>query len=285
MRAKTIDLIFKIAKEKDAFDKLENEISKTTKNQLAENIIECGILPEMFSHDSSEEKLWAKFSDIVLSQSLNHLGIKSEVLGARGNSADVYGKTDNYTIVGDAKTFRLSRTAKNQKDFKISALDSWRQGNNYAMLVTPLLQYPNRASQIYEQAIDKNVTLLSYTHLHFLLDFHKTQDLQSIWEIGNGLKEITKANLLSNSSNYWEAIDKIVCKAVSKNIDDLKKYKLLEINKTKFIGHEGITFWKNKIVEFNKLSKEEAVRLLIKSEKIEAKIRTIEKAIKVKIEL
>jgi type II restriction enzyme len=189
MRKKTIELIFNIAKEKNAFDILEKQISKTTRKQLSKNIIECGILPEMFEHDSLEEKLWAKFSDIILSQSLNHLGIKSEVLGARGNSADVYGKTSKYTIVGDAKTFRLSRSAKNQKDFKVGALDSWRQGNNYAMLVAPLTQYPNRASQIYSQAIDKNVTLLSYTHLHFLLDFHNSQNLQTIWETCNVLKK------------------------------------------------------------------------------------------------
>ncbi len=285
MRNKTIELIFKIAKEKDAFDKLENQISNTTRKQLSENIIECGILPEMFEHDSSEEKLWAKFSDIVLSQALNHLGIKSEVLGARGNSADVYGKTNKYTIVGDAKTFRLSRTAKNQKDFKVSALDSWRQGNSYAMLVAPLSQYPNRSSQIYQQAIDKNVTLLSYTHLNFLLDFHKIQNLQSIWEIGNVLKKTTKTNHLSSSSNYWEAIDNITCDAVSKSTNDLKKYKLIEIAKTKEIGNEGITYWKNKIKEFSKLSKEEAVKLLIKSEKIEAKIKTIEKSINIKFDL
>jgi len=162
VRQKTINLIFKIAKEKDAFDKLEKHLSKTTRKEFSENIIECGILPEMFGHDSSEEKLWAKLSDIILAQSLNYLGIKAEVLGARGNSADVYGKTNKYSIVGDAKTFRLSRTAKNQKDFKVSALDSWRKGNNYAMLVAPLSQYPNRSSQIYSQTIDKNVTLLSY---------------------------------------------------------------------------------------------------------------------------
>jgi len=85
--------------------------------------------------------------------------------------------------------------------------------------------------------------------------------------------------------NYWEAIDKTVCKTVGKSIDDLKKYKQLEIAKTKEIGKEGITYWKNKIKEFSKLSKEEAVSLLIKSEKIEAKIKMIEKAINIKIPL
>ena len=88
----------------------------------ARTIIQCGILPDMFSQNGSEEKIWAKFSDIILAHALSFLGISTHVLGARGNSADVLGTTKDYTIVGDAKTFRLSRTAKNQKDFKISAL-------------------------------------------------------------------------------------------------------------------------------------------------------------------
>ena len=137
MREQTIELIFRVAKDRDAFDVLENYLSNISQRKLGENIIECGILPEMFAHDSSEEKLWAKFSDIVLAHSLNFLGVETTVLGARGNSADVFGKTRNYSIVGDAKNFRLSRTTKNQKDFKVSALDTWRKENNYAVLVAP----------------------------------------------------------------------------------------------------------------------------------------------------
>ncbi|MEO8150860.1 MAG: HindIII family type II restriction endonuclease [Bacteroidia bacterium] len=285
MRQKTIDLIFKIAKEKDAFDKLEKHLLKTTKKELSENIIECGILPEMFGHDSSEEKLWAKLSDIILAQSLNHLGIKSEVIGARGNAADVRGEAKLYTIVGDAKTFRLSRSAKNQKDFKVAALSSWRQINNYAFLVAPLNQYPNNKSQIYFQAVEGNVTLLSYTHLYFLLDFYKGQDLREIWETGNNIQKAVGKIQWNTSQNYWTAIDKSVSNAVNKTAAHLKKYKQLEIDKTKEIGEEGIAYWRNKIIEFSKLSKAEAIKLLIKSEKIEAKIKTIEKAINIKIQL
>jgi len=279
MRQKIIDLIFSISKEKDAFNILENQLLDVSKKQLTDNIIECGILPEMFVHDSSEEKLWAKYSDIVLALSLQKLGIDAVVLGARGNSADVFGKTPNYTIVGDAKTFRLSRTAKNQKDFKISALDSWRKGNNYAMLLSPLSQYPKRASQIYAQAIQRNVTLISYTHLYFLIDNFKNQDIQHMWETGNRLKEQLSISQLTSSELYWMAIDETVCSVVDKSSSDLELYKQLEIEKTKEIGNEGITYWKNKINEFNLLSKEEAIKLLVKSEKIEVKIKTIEKAI------
>ena len=284
MRKEIIELIFKVAKEKNAFDTLEKYLNNITQQKLGENIIECGILPEMFSQNGSEEKIWAKFSDIILAHALSFLGISTTVLGARGNSADVFGTAADYTIVGDAKTFRLSRTAKNQKDFKISALDTWRKQNNYALLVAPLMQYPTSKSQIYEQAIKRNVTLLSYTHLHFLLDFYSKNSLREIWETGN------KLALLDESEHekfqvYWNEIDKTVCEVVGQSEEKLKEYKLLEIEKTKQIGDEGIAFWKNKIADFNNLSKAEAIRLLIKSEKIEAKIKTIERAIEIKVKL
>ncbi len=284
MRKEIVELIFKVVKDKNAFETLENHLLSISQKKLGENIIECGILPEMFSQNGSEEKIWAKFSDIILAHALSFLGIETTVLGARGNSADVFGKTEDYTIVGDAKTFRLSRTVKNQKDFKISALDTWRKKNNYALLVAPLMQYPTNKSQIYEQAVKRNVTLLSYTHLHFLLDFYNGHNLRELWETGKRLAILNESEH-EKFQVYWNEIDTTVCRIVGQNEEKLKEYKLLEIEKTKQIGDEGIKFWKDKIVEFGKLSKEEAIRLLIKSEKIEAKIKTIERAIKTKIEL
>jgi uncharacterized protein (UPF0254 family) len=285
MRNQTINLIFKISKEKNAFDILEKEIEKITTNQLIENIIECGILPEMFGHDSSEEKLWAKFTDILLALSLTNIGIPAEVLRARGDSADVFGKTKNYSIVGDAKTFRLSRTAKNQKDFKIKALDDWRKDNNFAVLVGPLTQFPNRKSQIYSQAIEKNVTLLSYTHLNFVINYFRNQDLKPLWGTGLRLSKQIKLANYQDSKLYWNEIDSIVCKIMKRDIKDLVKYKVDEINKTKEIGNEGIAYWQHKIEEFKKLTKDQAVKMLIKAEKIESKIKTIQKAIDFEIEL
>jgi hypothetical protein len=279
LRSKIINQIFNYAKESNAFDLLEKSLKGLSQDILKENIIECGILPEMFDHDSSEEKLWAKYSDIILSFALSFLGIKSRVLGARGNAADVFGETSSYTLVADAKTFRLSRTAKNQKDFKVGALDSWREASNYALLVSPLVQYPTRKSQIYKQAIERNVTLISYTHLYFLLEHYHGGDLSYIWDTGNRLKNDLPETLHSSSLKYWNGIDEAVCKVLSKPKNELITIKELEITKTKEIGLEGINFWENKIKEFSKLSKEEAIKLLIKSYKIEAKISTIKKMI------
>ncbi len=279
MRKAVIDLIFEISKEPNAFDRLELHLKNTSRTQLSENIIECGILPEMFGHDSSEEKLWAKYSDIMLAHSLCFIGIKSKVLRTRGDSADVYGETKTYSVVGDAKTFRLSRTAKNQKDFKVKALDDWRREKDYALLVSPLTQYPNRRSQIYFQAVEKNVTLLSYTHLSFLLDHYSKHDLSPLWNTGKLIKDSMKPDEYYDSQLYWNAIDSTLCSVFKKPESILKEYKQTEIDRTKEIGYEGISFWENKIMEYKLLSKEQAVKRLIKAEKIEAKIDTIKKAV------
>ena len=193
-RMDVINLIFEIAGSENAFDILEKNFAEIAKDELSSSLLECGIIPELLEHDSSEEKLWAKYCDILLAQTWTHLSIPAEVLRARGNSADVFGRTHNYSIVGDAKAFRLSRTAKNQKDFKVQALNDWRKSNTYACLVSPLYQYPRRGSQIYEQAIERNVTLLSYTHLKFLLDCTDGQNLDPLWCIGNELPKTKMPN-------------------------------------------------------------------------------------------
>ena len=247
-RTDVIALILEIAGSEDAFDILEKKFAGVTKDDLSSNLLECGIIPELLDHDSSEEKLWAKYCDILLAQALTHLSIPAEVLRARGDSADVFGRTHDYSIVGDAKAFRLSRTAKNQKDFKVHALNDWRKSNTFACLVSPLYQYPRRVSQIYEQAIERNVMLLSYIHLKFLHDYADGKNLGPLWCIGSELPTS------KNAQQYWEAIDK-----------------------TKQLGKEGIDYWQTRITVSKKLSQIEAVARLIKAEKVETKIQTRKK--------
>lgn len=282
MRQKVIDYIFLIAKDLDGFEKLEKFVNKLNPEELIDNILDCGVLPEVFSHDSSEEKMWAKYSDIMLSRSLVLLGLEAEVLGSRGNSADVLAKTEKYSIVADAKAFRLSRTAKNQKDFKVQALDNWRQNHHYSLLVSPLYQYPSRDSQIYRQAINHNVSLFSYTHILFLLEQKQKFDLEPIWNIGNTLKKISGEKSFSDSAIYWAKLDEIVCKITKKELVDLVKYKKFTIERTKALGNEGIIYWESKIKEYNNLPKAKAISMLIKAHKIDQKIRQIRKAIDIR---
>ena len=111
-------------------------------------------------------------SDFVLSRAFRELGLKSVVIKARADSADVLAESQihGYSLAADAKVFRLSRTAKNQKDFKVVALSEWRRDNDYAVLCAPYFQYPSKTSQIYSQALSNNVCLLSWEHLIFMIE-------------------------------------------------------------------------------------------------------------------
>ncbi len=271
-RAQIIQLIREIAGENNAFEVLEGRLAGLSRENLSEQLLECGIIPEMFAHDSSEEKLWAKYCDILLCGALNALGIHAEVIRARGDSADVFGKTAEYTLVGDAKAFRLSRTARNQKDFKVAALDDWRRENTFACLVSPLYQYPGSRSQIYAQAIARNVTLLSYIHLKFLVDHSPGPSLKSLWEAGRELQPLPEAEI------YWTQVDRIVLHLTGQSADRLRAYKQAEIEQTQVLGREGIEYWQTVIRNYASLSQQEAVSRLIRSEKIEEKIRTIQQA-------
>lgn len=276
-RKDIIDLILEISKQDDAFDILERAFAEIPRGALSGSLLECGIIPECFAHDSSEEKLWGQHCDILLAHTWTHLAIPAQVLRARGDSADVFGVTDAYTVVGDAKAFRLSRTAKKQKDFKVQALDDWRKSNTYASLVSPLYQYPKRYSQIYQQAIDRNVTLISYVHLRFLLDHFAGQDLKPLWVVAASL---TKSK---NATAYWKAIDEVVCQLVGKDESALRDYKAQAVAKTKELGQEGIDFWQARIAAYKKLSREEAVAQLIKAKKIDQTIQTIRRAINISL--
>lgn len=273
IRTDVIKWVLEVSGSPGAFDELEANACSFDRQRLEEALLECGVIPEAFPHDSSAEKLWAKYCDILLAMALTQLGVPAEVIRTRGNSADVLAKASGYTIVGDAKAFRLSRTARNQKDFKVTSLDDWRRDNTYACLAGPLTQFPNTNSQIYAQAIERNVTLISYTHIRFLLEHQVTADLSALWTLGTRLPS-------SNSAvQYWNAVDEAVLAIAHRSVGALASLKALERRKLEELGAEGIAFWEGRIRDYQSLTKEQAVTKLVQAEKIHEKIRTIRKAV------
>jgi len=268
-----IGLIEQIAKMPDAFDTLAEALMPLGRQEISDLLLTCGIIPENFDHDSSQEKLWAKYSDILFSLALNTLNISSQVIHLRGNSADILAQAPDYTLEGDAKAFRLSRTAKNQKDFKISALNDWRGKHTFACLIAPLYQYPTRKSQIYQQAQKHRVLMLSYVHLKLLLDFMPDGSLEALWQLPETLNANTEASL------YWVDIDAMCISLTGQSAQILSDYKDSELAQVKQIGNKSIAYWQGVILKYHQLSQQEAVQRLIKSEKIEQKIGTIRQTI------
>jgi len=272
-RQEVIAFILANASQPQVFDALENHLIGISQSVVSESLLTCGIIPEVFKHDSTQEKLWAKYCDILMALAFRYLGMDAEVIRTRGDSADVRAKTATYTIVGDGKAFRLSRTAKNQKDFKVSALDDWRKGDTYACLLAPLYQYPVKKSQVYLQAAQKQVTLLSYIHLKFLLDFPSQQSLIALWQAPSKLSPSQEALL------YWEHIDQAILTITQKAGEVLRVYKQLEIEAMRHIGSEGIQYWQTVKQSYQQLTRDEAIQQLIKAEKVDEKIAFIEKLI------
>ena len=115
---------------------LAKEISENGLSALLNHLRLCSAIPESYSHDTSEEKLYSKYTDALISSAYSFMGLKSIVLKERADAADVEAVANDYSFVADAKVFRLSRTAKNQKDFKVQAMDGWKRGKPFAMIVS-----------------------------------------------------------------------------------------------------------------------------------------------------
>lgn len=261
----------------NATEKL-NEFISTTDNFL-DLILQIGIIPESIAHDSTEEKLFSKASEAVLSRAFRELGLKSTVLSERADSADVIAKSPiyDYTLVADAKAFRLSRTAKNQKDFKVGALSGWRKDNDYAVLCSPYFQYPRSQSQIYSQAIDNNVCLLSWEHLIFMLTHeikeNENINLSTLWNFGETLSN--KVIVSQKKKCFISEFNKFLLSSIGQTQADFDKALTVRIEDITNRGRTEKSYWENERKVITGYTREQAITELIKAKKIDEKIRQI----------
>ena len=75
---------------------LEQLIFSTSRDEVLELITEIGIIPEDIGHDSSEEKLYTKVSDIIFAKVLMEMGYNVRVLRERGDCADIIAQSQYY---------------------------------------------------------------------------------------------------------------------------------------------------------------------------------------------
>lgn len=255
---------------------LEEEIKKSGVTAIIDHLRFCGNIPESYGHDTSEEKLYSKYTDCLLSFAYNALGLKSLVLKERADAADVEVFAKNYSFVADAKSFRLSRTAKNQKDFKVQAMDGWKRGKPYAMVVCPIYQLPNTSSQIYQQATSRNVCVFTYSHLALLLAFSETEGNENAQQLLEQIfKTIPALNPSKNAIDYWLAINKTML-SFSKKVEALWNHEKEAATQSISIAkEEALTFLAQEREKIMRMSHEEALKELIKVHRIESKIKTI----------
>ena len=268
----------------EASEQLEALIFSCSKEDLLDLVKEIGTIPEEIGHDSTEEKLYTKVSDIVFAKALDEIGYTVRVLRERADCADIVAqsKYHNYSFVGDAKAFRLSRTAKNAKDFKVKSMVHWRGDCDYSVLACPFFQYPKSSSQIYKEALDGNVSLFSWELLYILLKegVVETPDrcLKDLWNQSALIASRThvdkaKINFLGTQNENIREILKVSEKTFEGYFSEIKKSL---INR----GGEEIKFYEFEIDRVNGLSREAAIEELLLSMKLHGKIETIKTFVK-----
>ncbi len=236
----------------------------------------CGVIPEKFGHDSSEEKLYSKYTDIVIEAAFTRIGFSCLVLSERAGVADVECLCGDYGFVADAKSFRLSRTAKNQKDFKVQALDSWKHGKPFAILVCPWYQLPSRTSQIYQQATSRSVCIWTYTHLAALARYADLSGKPAaIARLREVFRTVETINPSKDAVAYWQAVNRTLLQSNVDLIAAWREEKLAAVESIQLARDEALQFLAFERERIMRLSREEAIQEVIKWRKIETRVKAV----------
>ena len=267
----------------EASEEIKIYVNELDRQTVIDIVKEIGTIPECIEASSSSEKLFSKASDCILARCFSELGMPSIAVNERGNSADIIARSiHGYTLVADAKTFRLSRTAKNQKDFKIDTLSNWRGSeHDFALLVAPYFQYPNTVSQIYASALDKQVCLLSWEHILFLLGNNVMESdilsLEAIWNAPVRLARDTRIAYADRMNCQFPYINQMLCDRISVPIQKFNEQ--LDVCKDiiRNRGNYELEYLNTEKEAITMLTRDEAIAELLKSKKVLERISTIEK--------
>jgi type II restriction enzyme len=182
----------------------------------------------------------------------------------------------NYSLVADAKAFRLSRTAKNQKDFKIEALHGWKRGKPHAMVVCPVYQLPTRSSQIYQQAIARNVCIFTYSHLAVLVEFSnlvgKKKAQALLLKI---LKCAEELNPTKDSAAYWTCMNREMLNADAAIRPLWQGEKIATVESISVAKEEALTMLAQEREQIMRLSRQQAIKFLIQDRNIDGREKVI----------
>jgi len=252
------------------------EVKEGGGDSLRNHLRLCGAIPELYRHDSSEEKLYSKYTDILIHLGYSYLGLNSLVLTERADAADVEVVGDDYNFVADAKSFRLSRTAKNQKDFKVHAMDTWKRGKPYAMVVCPLYQLPSRTSQIYLQAASRNVCIFSYAHLCVLVSVADTLDQRQAQDLLHEIfQTVESLHPAKDAVAYWTAINRCILNFSDRVAELWRTEKLAACDSLLIAKEEALASLAREREAIMRMTHDEALRMLVDVNRLESRERVI----------
>lgn len=263
-------------------DRVESELSSEIRDEGIESLIGhlrlCGAIPASYRVNSSEEKLFSKYTDVVIHEAFKAMGFRSLVLKERAGVADVECVAPEYGFVADAKAFRLSRTTVNQKDLKISSMNSWKHGKPYATVVCPSYQMPSRKSAIYQDAATYSVLISTYTHLTVAVRYAAATNTQRAVELMQRIFEsVERLNPAKSASDYWRTINNALISFDPSIVLLWREEKLALLDAISISKKEALQVLASERERIMKLSHDEAIQEALKLSKLESRIREINK--------
>lgn len=252
---------------------LNDEYSRDGEQCLLDHLRLGGTIPETYGHDSSEEKLYSKYTDALLAAAFRHMGLTSTVLTERADAADVDCITEAYSFVADAKAFRMSRTAKNQKDFKVEAMAGWKRDKPHATVVCPIYHLPSRSSQIYHQAAARNVAILTYSHLAVMCRYATVAGREkAIQLLFNVFASVESMSPSKDAALYWTQVNAAMhstCETISGLWAEERKATAEAVEESR---SEALALLHAEKTAIEKLSHEEAITALLDSHNIRGRM-------------
>ena len=159
-------------------------------------------------------------------------------------------------------------------------MDGWRGGLDYAVLVCPIYQLPTRVSQIYQQAVARNVCIVSYSHLAVLVALAARRGAEraemSLQEI---LKTVPTLHPSKTAGDYWTGINKSLVAALHRDGDLWTAEKMASLESLETVKQESLQYLQAERDRLLGLSRQEALAALIRASRLDsraAQIRSVE---------
>ena len=175
---------------------------------------------------------------------------------------------------------RLSRTAKNQKDFKVQAMDGWKRGRPFAIVVCPIYQLPSRTSQIYHQAATRSVCICGYTHLAVLVRYSEMLGpAKAIALLHDVFKTVEAMNPSKSAVAYWQAVNGTFLHAGRSIADIWREEKMASVESVRVAREEALSYLAGERDRIMRLSHGEAIREVLEWRKLASRVHAA-KAVK-----
>lgn len=144
------------------------------------------------------------------------------------------------------------------------------------MIICPIYQLPNRNSQIYLQAINSNVCIMTYSHLSLLVRYaHEVGKSDAEDLLHTVFKTVSSLNPSTSAINYWKGINKTIL-GYSKSILKLWQDEEQAITESIEISRmDDLYYLSSERYNTINMTRQEAIQLIIKSSKIDKKVSAI----------